>query len=299
MSEGIRGDAPSLRESAGVVPAQLVRPFIEAAAGTSDFWADKRSITSLAYKGLTVGDLRALARSCSAALEAEAANEPTAWRCFHCNELFTDRTCAAEHFGVTEMDGPPACVQMLTEGEKAIVQSRREWQHRASTAEAATEAAEYLSSNVRWDINSRWRGLWTVAEVGHRFEDIEGRMLAAEGALNAAPPTGYPTSSVAAPNGFGIRRSVGRRHARTARHKKTFRPYLGRDGSMGLLTDGAIRHGETGRFVSPFCPDENCGGAMKPDVDRGGSPVWRCDGLTYEREDQPLFACKHELPRKP
>lgn len=30
------------------------------------------------------------------------------WRCFHCNELFTRRIDAQEHFGATQMD-VPAC----------------------------------------------------------------------------------------------------------------------------------------------------------------------------------------------
>ena len=186
MSE-VRGDEPYLRESAGFVPAQLVRPFIEAAAGTSDFWDDRRRIVSLSYGSLTVGDLRELARACGEALRAEAANEPTAWRCFHCNELFTNKSCAAEHFGVTETDGPPACVQMLTEGEKAIALSRREWRHRAEVAEAEKEQAEYLANGTRWEIRGHWRDCWTINDVWHRFEDIEGRMLSAEAALSAAP----------------------------------------------------------------------------------------------------------------
>jgi hypothetical protein len=33
---------------------------------------------------------------------------PNAWRCFHCDEVFTDRDSAAEHFGKSERH-QPAC----------------------------------------------------------------------------------------------------------------------------------------------------------------------------------------------
>lgn len=42
--------------------ALAVKPFIEAAAGTSDFWSDQRRIASLDYRELTVKNLRDLAR---------------------------------------------------------------------------------------------------------------------------------------------------------------------------------------------------------------------------------------------
>jgi hypothetical protein len=42
--------------------ALAVKPFIEAAAGTSDFWSDKRRMASLSYSELTVKNLRDLAR---------------------------------------------------------------------------------------------------------------------------------------------------------------------------------------------------------------------------------------------
>lgn len=42
--------------------AMAVKPFIEAAAGTSDFWSDQRRMASLDYRGLSVKNLRDLAR---------------------------------------------------------------------------------------------------------------------------------------------------------------------------------------------------------------------------------------------
>jgi hypothetical protein len=41
--------------------------------------------------------------------------EPPGWRCFHCDEMFTDWGEARNHFGYTPDDGPPAC--KTTRGE--------------------------------------------------------------------------------------------------------------------------------------------------------------------------------------
>jgi len=56
------------------------------------------------------------------------------WRCFHCDEVFTDRDAAAEHFGV-QIPGDVACklnategllVKMLREAQKELRRYRRE-----------------------------------------------------------------------------------------------------------------------------------------------------------------------------
>lgn len=50
------------------------------------------------------------ARELLASLDAAASEqaEPETWRCFHCDEVFTDREQAALHFGTTQMQ-KPAC----------------------------------------------------------------------------------------------------------------------------------------------------------------------------------------------
>ena len=40
-----------------------------------------------------------------------------AWRCFHCDEVFTDRALAQDHFAIEGV--PPMCVDPLTKDEKA------------------------------------------------------------------------------------------------------------------------------------------------------------------------------------
>lgn len=44
-----------------------------------------------------------------------------------------------------------------------------------------------------------------------------------------------------------------------------------------------------GRFVRTACPKVNCDGELRPDRDGW----WRCDGLTHEEPDGPLYACEH------
>lgn len=56
----------------------------------------------------------------------EAAEEMRVWRCFHCDEVFTDRDEAADHFGV-QIDGlAEDCACKLTQDQKGIVHMLRE-----------------------------------------------------------------------------------------------------------------------------------------------------------------------------
>jgi hypothetical protein len=40
---------------------------------------------------------------------ADAMSACKSWRCFHCDEVFTDWGAARNHFGYTPDDGAPAC----------------------------------------------------------------------------------------------------------------------------------------------------------------------------------------------
>lgn len=51
---------------------------------------------------------------------------------------------------------------------------------------------------------------------------------------------------------------------------------------------------KAGRFLPSLCQDPNCEGVLVRDVDRFGRPIWRCDGLTHDRDDGPLRACERE-----
>lgn len=59
---------------------------------------------------------------------------PTEWRCFHCDEVFTDPDLAGDHFGIGECD-VPACqlnavegglLKMLRDAQEEIGRFRRE-----------------------------------------------------------------------------------------------------------------------------------------------------------------------------
>lgn len=68
-----------------------------------------------------------------------------AWRCFHCDETFTDRRCAAAHFGGDE-DAEPAC-KIKMGGERTMLDALRRAEKAAGDATFAmlnesTEAAQ-------------------------------------------------------------------------------------------------------------------------------------------------------------
>lgn len=51
---------------------------------------------------------------------------PKEWRCFHCDELFTDEDEAREHFGYMEDGAYEATACQLTKDEKGLVGLLRE-----------------------------------------------------------------------------------------------------------------------------------------------------------------------------
>lgn len=110
------------------------------------------------------------------------------WRCFHCDEVFTDRQSAQDHFGLDDIE-PPACIQVLTEGERAIVEDRRHWRNRALAAESEAEQKAYEAHLLTFDLSwsRQFRGARSLNEAFHVFDAMEGRALAAEAALDAAP----------------------------------------------------------------------------------------------------------------
>lgn len=46
------------------------------------------------------------------------------WTCFHCDETFTDKKLAAEHFGINEFN-QPACILKVTAGERGLLTQLR------------------------------------------------------------------------------------------------------------------------------------------------------------------------------
>lgn len=131
-----------------------------------------------AEAGLRAARAEPTTASLGAALEPAGA-QPTIWRCFHCSEVFTSKDAAADHFGAAEGE-PPACVVMLTETEKAIVEDRREWKQRAQRAETAAETLGLRLARVEADIQKRWKDARTVEDVIRLHDESGGRALVTE-----------------------------------------------------------------------------------------------------------------------
>lgn len=63
--------------------------------------------------------------------------QPVAWRCFHCDEVFTDRTLACEHFGADEF-ADPAC-QIKMGAERSLLSALRHAEKDAADAWCAIQ----------------------------------------------------------------------------------------------------------------------------------------------------------------
>ena len=110
------------------------------------------------------------------------------WLCFHCGERFLSSSDAHDHFGCDETESV-ACVQPLTETQKALIEDRRMWRARALLAEERLDHAEYLLHGHRCDYEfSRYfKKARSVQDCDQIHESMEGRALASESALRAAP----------------------------------------------------------------------------------------------------------------
>lgn len=124
---------------------------------------------------------------------------PGPWVCFHCNEVCETEQQAIDHFGYDESE-MPGCLQLLTEGEKAIIEDRREWREKFHKEEHAHEHARHELSQIGWSVwqiirpevhknrpELRHRIEESVQSLAQIWESIEGRALAAESVLMAMP----------------------------------------------------------------------------------------------------------------
>ncbi len=72
------------------------------------------------------------------------------WRCFHCDEVFTDKNAAREHFGSTELD-EPGC-KMLAKGELELLRDYRDmaarWQRCVSEDCEASRIYHSMSAKI-------------------------------------------------------------------------------------------------------------------------------------------------------
>lgn len=86
--------------------------------------------------------------------------ESKVWRCFHCDEVFTDREKAAEHFGKYEMR-EPACTIDVAEYRRMEEVNRG---HCAEDTELHRTiyrmAADHATALLREEEKGYARGLW-------------------------------------------------------------------------------------------------------------------------------------------
>lgn len=126
------------------------------------------------------------------------------WRCFHCGETFTDKHAARDHFG-DDCEANAACIQVLTETEKAIVEDRRLWRDRAFRAEDENEKLGHQLSSVEWEIRTKFKGCNSLTDVFHAYDSMEGRALAAEEHLQALASQGAAGADVPISAGDAIK----------------------------------------------------------------------------------------------
>lgn len=96
------------------------------------------------------------------------------WRCFHCDELFTDRRLAADHFGGS-LDAEPAC-QIKAGAERSLVAALRRVERELEEARHAindesTEAAKAYYAQQR----RHYEQLTAAEEAGYERGLADGR----------------------------------------------------------------------------------------------------------------------------
>lgn len=136
-----------------------------------DKWIDCHPGTRLLCLKEAEAGLRAIrppqaepATVANTAIDGSRTEPASTWRCFHCNEVFSTAEGAADHFGNAEGERP-ACVAMLTETEKAIVEDRREWRRRAQRAEITVEELGLRITQVETDIETRGKDARAIEDV--------------------------------------------------------------------------------------------------------------------------------------
>lgn len=115
-------------------------------------------------------------------LERERDAALNSWRCFHCDEVFTDRKVAYDHFGPDD-DGdkdPPACVDPLRHDEKRRLTELRDaqdytfqQQERANEAEQQRDASQAHAERLRAALKTTKTRLRYVVETCMESTSIE------------------------------------------------------------------------------------------------------------------------------
>jgi hypothetical protein len=101
------------------------------------------------------------------------------WRCFHCDEVFTDEETARAHFGTEMENDHPACVKMLTTGQKTLIREAAVMFRRALQSEAENELLGHKLQDIESIIRHRFQ-VASLNDVFNLYDSMEGRALAAE-----------------------------------------------------------------------------------------------------------------------
>ena len=101
------------------------------------------------------------------------------WRCFHCGEVFYTRQDAADHFGQDEFE-PVACVQVLTETQRALVEDRRHWRHEALRLGQREEQLQYQLAQQDWELRHFGKDVRSLSQARMRFQDEVAARRSAE-----------------------------------------------------------------------------------------------------------------------
>jgi hypothetical protein len=115
--------------------------------------------------------------------------ETDVWRCFHCDEVFTDHESAADHFGDGDYeDETPLCIVAATTEQKQLILTNREmWdelqkaRHENEDLEDRLHGFEYVARKLTKKPHAN------TNDLEHEWEFMVGRVIAAEAAINVAP----------------------------------------------------------------------------------------------------------------
>src|SRR6185369_16365876 len=114
-----------------------------------------------------------------------------AWVCFHCNEAFTTRETAAEHFGNGDYEAEiPLCIEAATTEQRQLSLTNREMWEELQKVQSENEDLEYKLGG--WEYTARKltkKPSATTHDLEHECDFMEGRVLAAEARLKMSDRT--------------------------------------------------------------------------------------------------------------
>lgn len=102
------------------------------------------------------------------------------WRCFHCDDVYTDEAAAREHFGVHQAM-KPLCQDRGTYAEllkRLRLAENENWRGFRRQVALEHECDALASQLSAWE--TRFPGCRTPQDVFNRYDSMEGRALAAE-----------------------------------------------------------------------------------------------------------------------